>query len=255
MGMISPSLRDAFHLYGQAFRQVARTLTAHDHQNRFRPREILQHCVHIGVESLPIVLVATAFAGIVVSYEMAWHMQKAVSSLSLVPGFTGQFILRELGVVIPALLVVSKVGASITAEISTMKITDQLDALKLLRVNALAYLVFPRWIACMISLFCLTLIAVFVTILCAMWTACARYGFNELEYLNVLRQFVSLSDIVCAGIKSLVFGSVIPVIACAYGMNAREGAQGVGQATTDAVVGATMAVIVLDFLITFLFTS
>src|SRR5690606_10774405 len=109
---------------------------------KWRVREIITAIVHIGVESLPIIMVSTAFAGLVVTTQIAWHMDAALHTVTMIPGFTGQFILRELGIAIPALLLVSKVGAAMTAEIGTMKITEQIDALKLLRIDPIHYLVF-----------------------------------------------------------------------------------------------------------------
>jgi phospholipid/cholesterol/gamma-HCH transport system permease protein len=223
----------------------------------FRPwrvKEIVDAIVHIGVESLPVITIATAFAGLVVTGEIAWHMDEALHTIQMVPGFTGQFILRELGIVIPALLLVSKVGASITAEVGTMKVTEQIDALKLLGINPVAYLVFPRWIACIVSLVCLTLIAIVITMSFAIGTAVFSYGFNLLEYINMLRPFVGQIDILCAVVKSMAFGSVIPIISCGYGFNCKAGAQGVGEATTNAVVTSTITVIVIDFALTIVFS-
>jgi phospholipid/cholesterol/gamma-HCH transport system permease protein len=219
-----------------------------------RWNETLQAIVQIGVESIPIIAIATAFAGLVVTNEIAWHMEFALGTTSMVPGFTGQFIMRELGITIPALLLVAKVGAAITAEIGTMKITEQLDALKLLGINPVHYLVVPRFVASIVSTISLTLIAVSVTLTCATWVAVQDYGFSLSEYLNTLRHFVGPKDLLCAVVKGAVFGAVTPIIACQHGFNCEGGAEGVGTATTNAVVSATIAVIVLDFLLTYLFT-
>src|SRR5262245_33158284 len=99
-----------------------------------RFKEIVDHLSTMAFGSLPIIVISTVFAGIVVSGEMACHMNLALSSYEMVPGVTGQLIFRELGIIIPSLLLVAKVGASTTAEVSTMKITDQIDALKLLKI-------------------------------------------------------------------------------------------------------------------------
>jgi phospholipid/cholesterol/gamma-HCH transport system permease protein len=210
--------------------------------------------VQIGVDSLPIITVSTAFSGMVVTDEMAYHMRSALSNISIVPGLTGQFILRELGIAVPALLLVSKVGASMTAEVGTMRITEQIDALRLLRVDPVAYLVLPRWLASIVATVCLTVIAIMTTLLFSTTVAVFKYGFSYAEYVNMFRHFVTLWDVICAIAKSIVFGAVIPILACAYGFRCRGGAQGVGQTTTDAVVASTLAVIVLDFLVTYAFT-
>ena len=240
------TLQEIFGLFGSTFSRAITT--------RWRWSEIIHHLVQIGVGSLPVILVSTAFAGLVVTDEIAWHMDQALHSVSMIPGFTGQFILRELGIAIPALLIVSKVGASITAEVGTMKITDQIDALKLLGIDPVNYLVFPRFIASIIAGACLTVLASGVTLACAMAIAIARYNFSLLEYINALRHFVHFSDLFCALAKGVIFGAVIPVISCAYGFRCKGGAEGVGLATTNSVVASTIAVILLDFILTLVFT-
>jgi phospholipid/cholesterol/gamma-HCH transport system permease protein len=172
----------------------------------------------------------------------------------MIPGFTAQFILRELGITIPALLLVSKVGASITAEVGTMRVTEQIDALKLLGINPVSYLVVPRFVAAVFSGLCLTLIASAVTLFCAITVAVTRYNFNTLEYINSLRHFVQFKDLICAMVKGMTCAGVVPVISCAYGFNCQEGAEGVGTATTNSVVASTIAVIILDFVLTYAFT-
>jgi phospholipid/cholesterol/gamma-HCH transport system permease protein len=172
----------------------------------------------------------------------------------MIPGFTGQFILRELGIAIPALLLVAKVGASVTAEVGSMKVTEQIDALKLLGIDPVGYLVFPRFVASIVSITCLTLVAISVTLACALLVAVTRYNFSTLEYLNALRHFVGVKDLICALIKGMVFGAVIPVMSCAYGFRCKGGAEGVGTATTNSVVSSTIAVILLDFCLTYIFT-
>jgi len=220
-----------------------------------RRNEVIQSVDAIGFGSLPIITIATGFTGLVMTSEIAWHMDFALSNVSMIPGFTGQFVLRELGIAVPAFLIVSKVGASMTAELASMKITEQLDALKLLRIDVVSYHIFPRWIACILSTVCLTLISIAITLLIAMLTAVTKYHFNTDEYLNTLAQFISSMDLICAITKSAVFGMLIPPISCAYGLRCTGGAQGVGQATTDAVVTATLAVITVDFFLTAIFSA
>jgi phospholipid/cholesterol/gamma-HCH transport system permease protein len=182
-------------------------------------------------------------------------MDFALSNVSMIPGFTGQFVIRELGIAVPALLLVSKVGASMTAELASMKITEQLDAFKLLKIDVVSYHIFPRWVACILSTVCLTLISITITLLIAMITAVTKYHFNSQEYLNTLGQFINSIDLICAITKAAIFGMLIPPIASAYGLRCEGGAQGVGQATTDAVVTATLAVITVDFILTAIFSA
>lgn len=223
-------------------------------RGKIRQNEIFHHLVHHGIGSLPIIAISTAFAGIVVTEEIAYHMDHALHTTSMIPGFTAQFIMRELGIAVPALLIVSKVGASMTAEIGGMKITEQIDALKLLGINPVGYLIFPRWIASIVASMALTLVALGVTLACAILMAVTKFDFSVLEYINNLRHFVGIKDLACALVKSVSYGAVTPLIACTYGFRCQGGAQGVGSATTEAVVSATIAVIVIDFILTYLFT-
>ncbi|MBI2711791.1 MAG: ABC transporter permease [Bdellovibrio sp.] len=222
--------------------------------NTWRWREIWKAIAQIGVGSIPIICVSTAFAGLVITQEIAWHMDKALHTVSMIPGFTAQFILRELGIAIPALLLVSKVGAATTAEVGSMKITEQIDALRLLKIDPIRYLAFPKFLAAMISGACLTLIATAVTLGCALSVAVLRFNFSVLEYLNALRHFIGPKDLICALVKGTLYGGVIPVISCAYGFRCKGGAEGVGNATTHSVVASTVVVILLDFLLTYIFT-
>jgi len=234
-----------FELIAESFRQLLRPS---------RAPEVIQQIVSIGIGSLPIITVSTAFAGFVVTNEIAWHMDRALHSVTMIPGLTGQFVLRELGIAVPALLLVAKVGASITAEVGSMKVTEQIDALKLLGIEPVGYLVYPRFVATVVASACLTLIASAMTLAAAISVACTRFGFSLLEYLNALRHFVTYRDLVCALTKGIVFGAVIPIISCAYGFRCKGGAEGVGTATTNSVVTSTVAIILLDFILTFLFT-
>lgn len=240
------TIADIFKLFGETIKR--------GFQWPWRWSEISQAIVQIGVGSLPIVTVSTAFAGLVVTHEIAWHMDHALHTITMIPGFTGQFILRELGIAIPCLLLSAKVGAAITAEVGSMKVTEQIDALKLLGIDPISYLVFPRFIAAIISNACLTIVASGVTLGCAILVAVYRYNFGFFEYLNALRHFIGFKDLVCALTKGVIYGSVIPIISCAYGFRCKGGAEGVGTATTNSVVTSTIAIIILDFVMTYIFT-
>ncbi|MBI3542834.1 MAG: ABC transporter permease [Deltaproteobacteria bacterium] len=219
-----------------------------------RPRDVLNHMNTIGCGSLPIIAISTAFAGFVVTGELAHQMDTALHTVEMLPGFSGQFVFRELGIVIPALLLVSKVGAATTAEVGSMKVTEQIDALRLLQIDPVEYLVYPRFVASIVVIACLTLISIFVTLSAAIAVAVLRYNFSIAEYVNALAHFVSGKDVVCALVKGMTFGAVMPIISCFYGFNCGGGAEGVGSATTNSVVTSTIIVIVLDFLLTFAFS-
>lgn len=218
-----------------------------------RISEGFQASYYIGIESLPIIATATAFAGLVVTQEMAWHMDLALNTVQMIPGFTGQFIFRELGIAIPALLLVAKVGAATTAEVGTMKVTEQIDALRLLGIDPVHYLVVPRFLASILCTACLTLVAVAITLACAIAVAVFKYQFTVSEYVQTLGNSLHWRDLACALTKGAVFGAVIPIVSCGFGFRCEGGAEGVGRATTQSVVASTCIVIFLDFVLTYLF--
>lgn len=232
-------------LYGRTLARIFR--------RPWRFEETLQCVVQIGIQSIPIIALATMFSGILVSVEIAWHMDQALHSVEMIPGVTGQFVLRELGVVIPALLLAAKAGAATTAEMGSMKVTEQIEALQLLGIDPIAYLVVPRFLGSIISMVCLTLIAITVTLLGAVLVAVNVYHFNFLEYVNTLSHFIEPLDITHAILKAVAFGSIIPIIACSFGFRCKGGAEGVGSATTNAVVATTIALILMDFVLTSFF--
>lgn len=246
--------REQLATLAEILRLLATTFRRALNPGNWRGPETIDQIVKIGIGSVPIIAISTAFAGLVVTNEIAWHMDHALHTISMIPGFTGQFILRELGIAIPALLIVAKVGAAITAEVGSMKVTEQIDALRMLRVDPVDYLVLPRWLASIFSSACLVLISSGVTLACAILIAVTKYNFGFGEYVNALRHFVGVKDLFCAITKGVVFGAVIPIISCTYGFRCRGGAEGVGSATTNSVVTSTIAVILLDFILTFVFT-
>lgn len=223
-------------------------------KSSWRFHEINQSIVHMGVESLAIIMVSTAFNGVIITEDMAWHMQNSLHTVDMIPGFTAQFIFRELGIMAPALLLVSKVGASTTAEIGTMKITEQIDAIKLLGIDPVTYLVIPRFIAAIVASVCLTWIAIAVTLSFASLVAVFKYHFSLMEYLNSIQHFIKIKDIAFALVKGSAYGAMIPIISCAYGFRCKGGAEGVGTATNQAVIAGMLMIILLDFILTYFFT-
>jgi phospholipid/cholesterol/gamma-HCH transport system permease protein len=207
-------------------------------------KELMKHLELVSWKGLPVILFCVSFAAMVTILESAFHMKILIQNDSLVPGFAALLILRELGAVITCLLLASRVGAGYAAEIASMKVTEQLDALKLLGVDRYLYLVAPRLLACAVSGALLTLLANFV---------CLYSAFSS-SFMAGLRTFVSFQDVFFAGIKGFFFGATIPLISSFYGFNATDGAEGVGQATTKSVVASSIAIIIIDFILTWIFS-
>ena len=153
-----------------------------------------------------------------------------------------------------ALLLTSRVGAAMAAEVATMTVTEQIDALKLLGLEPVRFLVVPRFLACLVAGVLLTVIANMVCLTGAMLVSSLHLGFAPEVYWEASRLFVDFKDLVLAMVKGAVFAGIIPVVACYYGFRCRGGAEGVGKATTQAVVTSTLLIILSDFLLTYIFT-
>lgn len=220
----------------------------------FRPRDILRQLVFVGWESLPVVLFSVCFAAVVTIIEASFHMKLVVQNDSLVPGFAAMLILRELGVVVSALLITSRVGAGLAAEVGSMQITEQVDALRLLGIDPVRFLVVPRFVACVVGCFLVSILANVVCLYCAMAVSLIKLGYSSGSFLMAMRTFVSLQDLFFAAIKGASFGAVIPIISCFYGFRCRAGAEGVGLATTNSVVTTSVSIIVIDFTLSWVFS-
>ncbi|MAV92219.1 MAG: organic solvent ABC transporter permease [Bdellovibrionaceae bacterium] len=217
-------------------------------------RELIRHLEFAGVSSLPIVLICVCFAAMVTILESAFHMKILIQNDSLVPGFAALLILRELGAVITCLLLASRVGAGYAAEFASMKVTEQLDALKLLGIDRYWYLVAPRTLACALSGAFLTLLANFMCLYAAFLISNLILGHSSSAFLAGFRVFVTYKDLLFAAIKGFCFGATIPLIASYFGFFGAEGAEGVGQATTKSVVASSVTIIIIDFILSWLFS-
>jgi len=220
----------------------------------FRRADVIKQVEFIAWESTPVVLFSVCFAAMVTIVEASFHMKLVIHNDALVPGFAALLILRELGAVVSALLLTSRVGAGVAAEVGSMKITEQLDALKMLGIDPYRFLVAPRLVACMIGGFVLSIVANIACLYCAMMVSEVRLGYSIGTFLMAMRTFVSFKDLIFASIKGLCFGAAIPLVSCFFGFRCRSGAEGVGEATTNSVVVASVAIIVMDFVLSYVFS-
>lgn len=219
-----------------------------------RVKDTFQQLEFVAWQSLPVILFCVCFAAMVTIMESSFHMKLVVQNDSLVPGFASLLILRELGVVIASLLLTSRVGAGLAAEVGSMQVTEQIDALRMLGIDPIRFLVVPRLIACVIGGFILTLIANLVCLYCAMLVSEVKLGYSSASFITGMRAFVDFRDLIFAMIKGACFGAVIPLISCFFGFRCQSGAEGVGLATTNSVVAASVTIIVLDFFLTYIFS-
>ena len=220
----------------------------------WRYKEFIQHLHFIAYQSLPMVLFCVSFASIVTIMESSFHMKLVVQNDSMVPGLASALILRELGAVVASLLLAARVGAGWAAEIGSMQVSEQVDALRLLGIGPIQYLVSPRLLASAIGGMLVSIIASLFCLYCAMLVSGISLGYGSGLFLSNMRLFVNGTDIIQAATKGLAFGSVIPLFSAYFGFRCKAGAEGVGNATTKAVVAIAVAIIVLDFFITWAFS-
>lgn len=213
----------------------------------FRWSDIVKQLVFVAWESLPVVMFSVSFAAVVTIIEASFHMKIVIQNDSLVPGFAAMLILRELGAVVAALLITSRVGAGLAAEVGSMQVTEQIDALKMLGIDPVRFLVVPRFVACVVGCFLVAIIANLICLYCAMLVSLSKLGYSSGAFLVAMRTFVHFKDLIFAGLKGAAFGAVIPIISCYFGFRCRAGAEGVGLATTNAVVASSVAIIMIDF--------
>ena len=215
----------------------------------FRVKYMVKQTEKIGASSLPIIFLISLFTGMVLALQSAYQMQKMQAEM-YIASLVALSMVRELGPVLTALIVAGRCGAAITAEIGTMKVTEQIDALEAMATNPINYLVVPRFWALMISLVVLTICANFIGIVGGYIVGVYKLHIPHHMYLKMTFDPLTQSDVRNGLYKSLVFAMIICIISCFEGMRAKEGAEGVGKATTSSVVRSFVLIIVADCLLT-----
>lgn len=208
--------------------------------------------LEMGYFSLPVVALTAVFTGMVLALQSYTGFSR-YSAESAIPNIVVLSITRELGPVLAGLMVAGRVGAATAAELGTMRVTDQIDALSTLATDPMKYLVAPRLLAGVIALPGLVLVADVLGVLGGYIVSTLKLGFNSSTYLTNTMNFVQTGDVVSGLVKAAVFGLIIALMGCYQGYNSRGGAQGVGAATTNAVVGASILILAFDYVLTELF--
>jgi phospholipid/cholesterol/gamma-HCH transport system permease protein len=224
----------------ETFRSLVRGLRAW--------RLIVDQMHAIGVQSLMLVFIVSLFTGAVAAVQAAYQFSNVVPLKYL-----GSVILRsviiELGPVLTALIVGGRVGASIAAELGTMRVTEQIDALEAMAINPVRYLVVPRVVAAVIMLPVLTVLSDAIGVLGGYVVAVTSIGVSTHTYVTALHQFFYTKDLMSGLIKSVFFGAIIGWMGCYYGFRTEGGAEGVGVATTRAVVASCVQVLISDYVL------
>jgi phospholipid/cholesterol/gamma-HCH transport system permease protein len=214
-------------------------------------RDVINQMYFIGVKSQSVVLVTGAFTGMVLCAQTYFQFHKVkmdTATLAVVAVAMGS----ELGPVLTSLMVAGRVGAAVTAELGTMKVTEQIDALRTLAAHPIDYLVVPRFLAMFFVMPLLTAESVCIGISAAYLIGVYLLGIDPTYiWYNMLR-YAGATDMLTGIIKAFVFGAIIIIVACDKGLNCPQGAEGVGQATTESVVYASISILISNFFLTML---
>lgn len=205
-----------------------------------------------GVESLPIVSLLALFIGIILALQTAVQMQRLGSEM-YIASIVALSLVRELGPVITALVVAGRVGAAFAAEIGSMQVTEQIDALETLATNPIKYLVVPRFLALTFMLPVLTLYANIIGIFGGYLICVFKLGISSSMYLHITYEALLFKDLFTGLFKAVIFGMIIAFVSCYEGFNVEGGAEGVGRATRNAVVATFILIITADCFFTALF--
>jgi phospholipid/cholesterol/gamma-HCH transport system permease protein len=228
--------------------------TSHIFRPPFYIKEFLHAIVYIGFFSLPVVGLTALFTGGALALQI-YAGGARFNAEAVVPSIVAIGMVRELGPVLGGLMVAGRVAASIAAEIGTMKVTEQIDALVTLSTHPMKYLTAPRVLAATLTMPVLVFVGDIIGIMGGFLVGVSRLDFNAATYLNNTINFLESWDIVSGLLKAAVFGFIVAMLGCYHGMNSARGAQGVGRATTNAVVSASILILASNYILTELFFS
>ena len=233
-------------------------LSARSVTNVFRhPRYIadaMQQADLIGFGSLPIVVFTGFFTGIVLALNYSPTLER-FGSLSITGQLVSLSMVKELGPVLTSLMVAGRNASGMASELGSMKVTEQVDAMRALGTDPLKKLVTPRVVATVFMLFFLTIIADLVGLVGGYVYSLGVLGLDTYQYWNTAYQSLTYNDVLTGLVKPVVFGFIIATVGCYYGLNTRGGTQGVGRSTTQAVVASSVLILAVDAVLTQLFIS
>jgi phospholipid/cholesterol/gamma-HCH transport system permease protein len=217
-------------------------------RRRLRSGSLIPVLHSVGVRSVPVVAITGTFIGMVLAVQSysQFHQLGLDTQLGSIINLS---IVRELGPVLAATMLAGRVGSAMSAELATMRVTEQIDALACLGVNPVHYLVVPRFLACMLLIPLLTIMANFMGVMGAALVCTKIYHVEAYHYWRHAQTYVGMWDLTTGLIKPMFFGAAIALISCHRGFNSRAGAEGVGRAATEAFVASFIAILGLDLLL------
>ena len=217
---------------------------------------MLSRAVHeamaVGVGAIPIVSLITFFIGVIIALQGAYQLQR-IGAMQLVASLVSISITRELGPLVTAIVVIGRSGSAFAAEIGTMRVTEEIDALETMALDPVAFLVVPKFLAMAVMMPCLTIWADLMGVMGGCLFGVIGGGYTFSGYLIATRDALLMRDVSTGFIKSMVFGMVITSVGCFEGFSTGSGAEEVGRTTTSAVVMSILLVIVIDLVFTTLF--
>ncbi len=220
-------------------------------QGRINRRNTLEQMILVGPDSLGIALLTATFVGMVFTIQVAKEFL-FFGAGRVVGGVLALALTRELAPVLTAVVLAGRVGSAFAAEIGTMRVTEQIDALYILKTDPIDYLVLPRVIACCLMLPILTFLSLIVGMLGGLLIANGLFDISTAVFIDSIQEFLKVKDLWNAVIKSVVFGGLVAVIGCSWGMTTTGGAKGVGQSTTTSVVTALLAIFIANFFLSWI---
>ena len=206
----------------------------------------------VGVGAIPIVSLITFFIGLIMALQGAYELRR-LGAMQLVPALVAVAVTRELGPLITAIVVIGRSGSAFAAEIGTMRVTEELDALEAMALDPMAFLVAPKFVAMAVMVPCLAVWSDLMGVLGGCAFGVTAGGFTTLGYFTSTRNALTASDVVTGIVKSFVFGLIITAVGCQEGFSTGAGAQEVGSSTTSAVVRSILMVILVDVVFTIFF--
>ncbi len=215
-------------------------------------KNLFAQTVFSGLDSLMIVFFVDFFIGIVLAMQSAYQLEELGATI-YVAALVGVSMTREIGPVLTSLVIAGRVGAAITAELATMKVTEQVEALQTISLNPVRYLVVPRFLALLFMLPCLTIVGNFMGIIGGYLVGVFNLGLSSGLYIDTTIQFLEVKDIMTGLFKTAIFSMIISMIACYQGLSTDGGAEGVGRSTTRSVVLSFILIIVADAILTAVF--
>ena len=233
---------------GSSFKNFIYSL-AYISTGKFPRKEFIEQASKFGFDTLPVVAVVTFFIGLALTLQISKQLM-GIGNTSSLGTSVAVSIVREIGPVVAGVMIAARVGGAMSAEIATMSVTEQIDALKIMKINPISFLIAPRLLASMIMTPLLTVFAIYIGSLGGMLIAIIYVNLDPYMFFDSFRSVVGNRDILIALIKAFVNGALVATLSCTFGMETAGGAAGVGQTTTKSVVWAMLGIFLFNFLIT-----